>query len=156
MEMNSLGMIKGGVCEEIFKRRGRRESGARLAWDWLVKYKCVGVKNGWYKIIRLPRSVSSLRFVINKCHNGDKEIGWRRFISDVIKQLFDDHRKFRLAWMQRWIEDIASFEFGGGTVGGEPLKPAHVFGCGESRAVYGYTRPHQPHLYKKYRALKRK
>lgn len=154
MKLNSLGMIKGGVCEKLFQRRTLREQGSRIAWEWLNKNKCIRVKNGWYKITKLPQKAFALRYVINQCHNGDIEIGWRRFMTDVADQLYKQHRRFRLRWMQKWIEDIASFELGARSEKGEALTAAHSLGGGPSKVIFGYARAHQPQLYKKYKALK--
>lgn len=154
MKLNSLGMIKDGVCERIFRQRELREQGARLAWNWLEKHNCVKIRNGWYKIIKLPQKIFAFQYVINTCHDGDIEIGWRRFTNDIAKQLYKNHRKFRLAWMQKWIAGIAALEFGARSKGGESLTAAHAFGAGPTKTILGYAKPHRPQLYDQYKAPK--
>jgi len=154
LQITKLGIIKGGVCEKIFKQRSKRETGADRAWQWLLDNKCIRFCNGWYQIIKLPPKILDLKYVISQTHDGDIEIGWRRFISDVAEQLFDSKRKFRLKWMRRWVEDIASFEFGIGTTDGSVPNPHDLEIIdmleGKSKHCFGYASSHQDEIYKKW------
>lgn len=157
MKINQLGMIEGGVCEKMFRARLSREEGAKFAWNWLLSNKCVKIESGWYIICRFPRKIISTDFVIS-LHLAEKEVGWWRFMCDVVRQLYKDGRKFRLKWMKGWIEGIAAFELGIGTVDGSVPHPHDLeildMLQGESKHKFGYAPPHQPKLFKKWRIAK--
>lgn len=148
--LNKLGMIKGGVCEGIFKQRRHREKGVRRAWLWLTYHKCTVNNNGWLKIIKIPNKLTDLQWVIdNVCvpYGGDAEIGWRRFMQDVATPLLNG-KSFRLKWMKKWITDLASFEMGLSSEN-MPFNEGHALGAnGPVKA--GYAPPHQPELFNRW------
>ena len=112
--ITKLGIIKGGGCEKIFKARRNRERGADLAVNWLLNHGCVNINKGWCQIIKMPKCVRQLKWVIkNVCHiyGGDAEIGWRRFMQDVAQPTFESKEKFRVSKLQEWGATIASMEF---------------------------------------------
>ncbi len=107
-------MIKGGLCEERFKARGKRERGSKMAIDWLLYHNCIEIKRGWCRIIKVPRKIYSFRWPIDnicKLYGGDAEIGWRRFIRDIAIPLCKKKTKFRLSKLKTWGVDQAAKEF---------------------------------------------
>ncbi len=107
-------MIKGGLCEERFRARRKRERGSELAVNWLLYNNCIEIKGGWCRIIKVPRKIYSFRWPIDnimKLHGGDAEIGWHRFISEIALPLYRKKTKFRLSKLQTWGADQAAKEF---------------------------------------------
>ena len=110
MQIHKHGFIKGGMCEKRMNQRSARSLGSWMAWnDIKESKKFVQVKNGWYQVLKMPVS----RGIGTKYYgSGDAEIGYLRMLQDVFPKLVRNKKKFRLKWMHRWIEGIASCEFG--------------------------------------------
>lgn len=114
MKLNKLGMIKGGVCEGIFTKRSERERGACMAIDWLLNHNCIEMCKGKYKIVKVPKKLDALRWVINnvwKLWGTDAEIGWRRMIIDIAIPLCKSGKEFSLKWLKKQADDLAAHEF---------------------------------------------
>jgi len=134
------GIIKGGNCDRAHRMRAAREEGAGIYLSELMKRNCIVSKNGWCKIIKLAITPERKIYEIG---NGDREIGYRRFRSDVIGILVQTKKSFRMAWLEKWLEDICSFEFG---IEGET--PLSIITPGEKLKV-GYAPPWRDDIYKK-------
>ncbi len=141
--VNKLGMIKGGLCEQRFKARRKRERGVVLAINWLLYNNCIEIKGGWCRIISVPRKIYSFRWPIDnimKLHGGDAELGWRRFISEIALPLYRKKTKFRLSKLGTWGADKVAQEF--------VVKSAARRMLNESTADLIDGRPPQDALYK--------
>lgn len=116
MNITKYGIIKGGVCQKRLTQRRMRSLGCWMAWDDIKENKkFVKITRGWYKIIKM----SSGRGVGNYT-NGQVEIGYLRILQDMFPQLIKSGKSFRLAWMEKWLEAMASCEYGFGLL---PPKP---------------------------------
>ena len=131
--ITDLGIIKGGVCEGIFKMRKERERGGEMCWEDAIREKCVSYKNGWYRMKKKPKFRGWGEYGA-----ANYEIGAFRMLDDVFPIIIKNKQSFRLKWMKLWIKDIASFEF---AISGKT--PFQI-----DRA--GYVKPHQDFIYKKW------
>ena len=108
MEIHKYGFIKGGVCEGRLNRRFSRAKGSWMAWfDIKDDPEYIRVKNGWYQLLKEPKGRK-----IGEYGGCDCEIGYLRMLEVVFSQLVKNKTKFRMKWMEKWIEGIASCEFG--------------------------------------------
>jgi len=155
MKTRPCGVIKNGNCEREFRERYGREKGVALCWQWLQDNKCVKIKKGWYKIVKMPKKILDFDWVIeNVYHNvgGNGEIGWRRFLTDVVGQLYKDKRSFRYKHMELWMHDIASFQLGFGCSPDDyPINEGNIIKPNHPMSV-GYAPAMNPHLYKGWKA----
>ena len=133
VEITDLGIIKGGVCEGLFKMRKQRESGCQLAWDATITEGCVSISKGWFKVNKLPKYRK-----YGEYGSANHEIGFYRMMNDVLATLIRTKQKFRHKWMEKWILDIASFEFGVQMEDPFTVKAA------------GYAKPHLDETYQKW------
>jgi len=108
MNINKYGIIKGGLCEQRLTERRMRSLGSRMAWDDINEdRRFVRFSNGWYKIVKIPDGRG-----MGNYGKGIIEIGYLRMLQIVFPSLINSGKKFRLKWMDKWIEGIASCEFG--------------------------------------------
>jgi len=133
------GIIQGGNCDRAHRARAAREMGAKMYLNELLAKKRVLWNHGWCKIIKLAITPERKIYEIG----GDREIGYRRFRSDVIGVLVQTKQSFRMAWLEKWLEDICSFEFGV-----ESETPLSIITPGEKFRV-GYAPPWRDDIYKK-------
>ena len=139
--ITKLGIIKGGNCEKWFKSRSQREIGVRMAIDWLLNHNCIDIHKGWCRIVKIPAKLYS-RWVIKHCSSCDIEIGWRRFISEIAKPLFEEGKKFKLTQLKKWGANKAALEFA-------------VTSTIRSREM-SYNKPHYDSIYKKWKPQENK
>ena len=133
MVITKLGIIKGGLCEGLFKMRKQREDGCQLAWDAAIEEGCVSINKGWFKVNKLPKYRK-----YGEYGSANHEIGFYRMINDVLSTLIKTKQKFRHKWLKKWILDIASFEFG--------VQMSDPF----TITATGYAEPHLNATYKKW------
>lgn len=145
MIFTKYGIRKGGVCDRIHHARAARERGARMYLDELREQGCLRSDKGWFRIVRLPRMPRKKTFSIGVIHGSDVEAGYRRFAQDVIERLYKEGRVFRMAWLEKWAEDISSFEFGFRMR--NPLSILDALGGDTDAVEVGYTPPHQDEIY---------
>ncbi len=145
VRINMHGIIKGGVCDKRHHSRAARERGARLFLNELIKRKCIESNNGWLKIVKLPIIPKRKISAIGAAYGGDSEVGYRRFRSDVVEQLYHKKHIFRMNWLEKWLEGICSFEFA--------AKADNPLSILEGKCEFGYAPPHQDALYKKRKEL---
>lgn len=142
LKITKLGIIKGGNCEKWFKSRSLRERGVRMAIDYLLNHNCIEIIKGMCKIVRIPKQFSIMNWVIKHCSSCDIEIGWRRFVTEIARPLFETQEKFRLSTLKRWGADKASLEFA------LTSTFKHHKMC--------YSKPHRDEIYKKWKPQENK
>lgn len=147
MKTNSDGMIIGGVCDTKHHDRVLREKGANMYLTKLIESGCLQSYNGWQSITKLPRESKKQIYGIGALYGTNVEIGYRRFKTDVIENLFESKKHFRSKWLKRWLEDICSFEFGAKMK--NPLAILDALAGDKEACQFGYAPPHQDALYKK-------
>lgn len=138
LQITKLGIIKGGECEKIFRRRSKREKGATIAVNWLLNNGYIRILKGWCKVTKMPNH--GMRWVIEhvgKPYGGDTEIGWHRFMQDVARPLFESGRSFRVRDLANWGAEISSLEFA----------LAKTF----KQAKITLTKPHLDSIYKQWK-----
>lgn len=99
------GFILGGVCHKRLNDRMYREQGARRAWSDLQKQKCME---------KLKDKLTVVKEIIKPKYfkHGNIEIGYMRACQEIFAQLFETGRLFTLKLMDKWLSDVARFEFG--------------------------------------------
>jgi hypothetical protein len=130
IQITELGIIKGGNCEKMFKNRNQREKGTADAVNWLLHNDCMNIFKGWCQIVKFPKRLQNMRWVIRQCSGKptDYELGWRRFMSDIALPLYRSKKKFRLSQLKKWGADLAALEF--------------------VLTKLSYSKPHCPEIYK--------
>ncbi len=108
VQINKYGIIKDGVCERTFRGRKDRVAGAGLCWKDLLEQNLVEENHGWLRIKKEPRGRKYGQY-----GGTYLEIGYLRFLQEVVVQLITGQKAFRLKWMEKWIKDISAFEFAG-------------------------------------------
>ena len=152
IKINSDGMIVGGVCDMAHHQRASREIGARLYLELLRDKGCISENKGWLRIIKLPKIIQREIYKIGSQYGANVEIGYRRFKTDIVETLHEQNRSFRKRWLEKWAEDICSFEFGVGGDTDNPLAILGAFSGNKKACCFGYAEPPQDDLYKKRKA----
>ncbi len=157
VEIGKLGIIKGGVCEGIFRNRKQREIGTISAVNWLLDNKCISIHKGWCQVVKFPQCLQNTNWVIKQCsgRGANYELGWRRFVGDIALPLYKSGKKFRLSTLKGWGANLAAFEFGIGTTDGSMPNPHDLEIIeqlqGKSKHIFGYAPPHQGHLFEEWK-----
>jgi len=149
MEINSDGMIVGGVCDITHHQRASRETGAKLYLRLLTDKEYISENKGWLRITKLPKITEKEICKIGSQYGANVEIGYRRFKRDIVETLHEQNRSFRKRWLEKWAEDICSFEFGVGGDTDNPLAILEALSGNKEACCFGYAEPHQDALYKK-------
>lgn len=152
MKVNSDGMIIGGVCDKKHHGRASREKGAKLYLQLLIDKECISKNKGWLRIAELPTIPKKEIYRIGSQYGIDVEIGYRRFKTDVVTTLHEQNKAFRKRWLEKWAEDICSFEFGVGGHTDNPLAILEALSGNKEACSFGYAKPHQDALYQKRKA----
>lgn len=155
--ITKYGTFKGGVCEKVHEARAGREEGAKMYLQELEQRRCLQANNGWYRVVKLPKIPSKKIWHIGAVHGASVEVGYWRCMIDVVKQLYEQQRAFRMSWLEKWAEDIASFEFGicPGDVSNdlEAIEELPKILAGkESKMKFGYAPPHRDDIYQQKKA----
>jgi len=105
---SKYGYIRGGACHQRIKDRHGRAEGSRMAWNDIVDNpKFVKKVGPWYRLLKVPFGRKPGQY-----GGGYIEIGYLRMLQSVFPSLVKNKTKFRLKWMNNWIEGVASAEFG--------------------------------------------
>ena len=113
MKITKYGTIEGGVCDNKHQDRALREKGAKLYLMELEKRQSLKSTNGWLRIAKLL-SISEKEIMhFGVTLGANAEIGYRRFRSSVIEPFYEQKKSFRREQLEKWLEDICSFESNG-------------------------------------------
>jgi hypothetical protein len=112
MKIAKEGYIIGGKCDRVHKARAKREEGTKYFLAWMKKKNCFSHTRGWYKVVKMLYPPRKEMYRLGGLYGGDFEIGMYRLRQEVMEQLYEKGKAFRWDWMERWVVDIASFEFG--------------------------------------------
>jgi len=125
-----------------------------LDFDILKGKGCLKGRNGWYSVDKMPSISERKVYNIGNMYGGDVEIGYRRFQDDIVQQLFNAKKRFRIGWIEKWLDDICSFEFGVSVEDpSNDLAILDALGGNEKACQFGYASPINFILYEKRKVM---
>lgn len=144
-----LGIIKGGVCEQGFRRRVDRERGAKCAAQYLIDSGILRWRQGWLRFTKEPKRLSLQKLhqrirQYTRLDSTEVEIGWRRIMQELLPAIKRYRKGFRKPALLSWAHDLAGLSF-------EDVGPTRL-----GPWWFSLGPPVQPALFEKWRRLRGK